>query len=59
MKNTVIYFAGDKVRLTGKTYEKHGENWAEFEWIEGHKKGQLGACGMSHWTFTTQIDLQS
>ena len=54
-KNTVIYFAGDKVKLTGKTYEKHGANWAEFQWIEGHKRGQVGAYDMSHWMFTTQI----
>ncbi len=58
MKDTVIYFKGDKVKLTGKIFEEYGATWAEFEWIEGHKKGQVGAYDMSHWMFTTQIALQ-
>jgi len=47
------------VKLAGKTYEKHGETWAEFEWVEGHKKSQAGAYDMSRWMFTTKIARKS
>jgi hypothetical protein len=36
------YFKGDKIKFTGNTKDLHGGTFHEFEYIEGHKKGQLG-----------------
>ena len=36
------YWAGDKIRLTGKIQKIHGGDFEEFEYLEGHRKGTKG-----------------
>ena len=43
-----MYFKGDKVKLTGNTTKACGTKWAEFIYLEGHKKGQKGDPDRRH-----------
>ena len=50
-----MYFKGDKVKLTGKIFSEYGAEWAEFVYLEGHKKGKKGAFDTSHWSYKCQV----
>ena len=52
---TGIYFAGDRVELTGATYFQYGTQWAVFVYLEGHKKGEEGVFDMNSSTYTCQV----
>lgn len=49
-----MHFKGDKVKLTGKIFSEYGTEWAEFVYLEGHKKGKLGVIDMNHWSYKRQ-----
>jgi len=49
-----IFFKGDQVKLTGKEYLEYGTTWAEFVYLEGHKKGQKGVIDKNHWSYISQ-----
>lgn len=36
----LIYFNGNKAKFTGKSEEKYGKTWYEYELLEGHLKGK-------------------
>ena len=50
-----IYFKGDQVKLTGVELFQYGTAWAEFVYLEGHKKGQKGLIDKNHWSYTSQV----
>lgn len=37
-----MYFAGFKVKMTGKMIRLYGRDWQEFTYLEGPKAGQTG-----------------
>lgn len=49
-----MYFRGDKVKLTGKIFSEYGTEWAEFIYLEGHKKGKKGVFDTNHWSYKCQ-----
>ena len=51
----IMYFKGDKVKLTGNTTKAYGTEWAEFIYLEGHKKGKKGEMDMNHYSYTCQL----
>ena len=53
-KENKMYFKGDKVKLTGKIFSEYGTEWAEFIYLEGHKKGKKGAFDINHWSYKCQ-----